>query len=227
MRKLLTVAEMSLRETARRRSVLIILAVLPLAFYLSRRGDHLGQSIRFVCLGVGWAIATAALFAGNAARGIEGRLSLSGYRPWQLYGGRLGALWLAGAMLGAPYLLLIRLDQERIDYGAVAVIMAMVVAVAPPFGLLLSALLPRELEGTLVLMTVVALQMMVDPESLAARLLPFWFTREIGTYAIDHTDPGYLHRGLLHATITVTAMVVIGALLAALRLRRHPRIRLA
>lgn len=29
----------------------------------------LGQSIRFVCLGLGWALSTAALFAGSAARG--------------------------------------------------------------------------------------------------------------------------------------------------------------
>jgi hypothetical protein len=76
--KTFTAADMVLREMLRRRSVLVLLLLLPLAFYLSRRGDHLGQSIRFVCLGLGWALSTAALFAGNAARTIEPRHPASG-----------------------------------------------------------------------------------------------------------------------------------------------------
>ena len=52
MNRTVTIAEMTLRETARRRGVLVLLLALPFAFYLARRGDHLGQSIRFVCLGL-------------------------------------------------------------------------------------------------------------------------------------------------------------------------------
>jgi hypothetical protein len=221
MTKTLTVAEMALREILRRRSVLLILALLPLAFYLSRRGDHLGQSIRFVCLGIGWALSTAALFAGNAARGLEPRLRLSGYATHQLYLGRLGAMWAVGLALALPYLVLIRVDQHDVRYGAVAVIMLLTVAVAAPFGLLLSALLPRELEGTLVLLIVVGLQMMLDPAGTAARVLPFWFSREIGTYAVDHIDDGYLHRGLLHAVVVLTVLLTGLALSAGVRLRRR------
>jgi len=224
MTKTLTVAEMALREVLRRRSVLLILALLPLAFYLSRRGDHLGQSIRFVCLGIGWALSTAALFAGNAARGLEPRLRLSGYATHQLYLGRLGAMWAVGLALALPYLVLIRVDQHDVRYGAVAVIMLLTVAVAAPFGLLLSALLPRELEGTLVLLIVIGLQMMLDPAGTAARVLPFWFSREIGTYAVDHTDDGYLHRGLLHATIVLAALLTGLALSAGVRLRRRSHV---
>ena len=84
MRKTLTVAETALREIGRRRGVLILLTLLPLAFYLSRRGDAYWQSVRFVCLGIGWTMSTAALFAGNAARGIEPRLRISGYATHQL-----------------------------------------------------------------------------------------------------------------------------------------------
>lgn len=222
--RMLVVAEMALRETARRRSVLLILALFPLAFYLARRGDHLGQSVRFVCLGVGWALSTAALFAGNAARGIEPRLRLSGFSTAELVAGRLAALWAVGAALAAPYLLLIRLDQDDIRFGAVAAIMVLTVAVAAPFGLLLSALLPRELEGTLVLLTVVGLQMIMDPAGSAARALPFWFSREIGTYAIDHTDAGYLHRGLVHAGVMLAVLLAGAAVASAVRLRRRPHL---
>jgi hypothetical protein len=227
MTKTLTIGEMALREMLRRRAVLAILLLLPLAFYLTRRTDHPGQSIRFVCLGLGWALSTAALFAGSVARGIDPRLRLSGYAARHLYLGRLAALWTVGLLLSLPYFLLIRLDQPDVRHGAVAAIMVLTVAVAVPFGLLLSAVLPRELEGTLILLVVVGLQMMMDPSDTAARALPFWFTREIGTYAVDHTDTGYLHRGLAHAATVLLALTVLVALTSAVRLRRRSHIRLA
>lgn len=225
MTKLLTVAEMALREMLRRRSVLVILLVLPLLFYLSRRGDHLGQSIRFVCLGLGWALSTAALFAGSAARELEPRLRLSGYRTYHLHLGRLLALWTVGVLLSAPYFLLIRLDQHDVRYGAIALIMVLTVATAAPFGLVLSSVLPRELEGTLVLLTVVGLQMMLDPAGTAARFLPFWASREIGTYAIDHTDGGYLTRGLVHGVVFAVALTALVALASGIRLRQRSHLK--
>ncbi|MEE6257397.1 hypothetical protein [Plantactinospora sonchi] len=225
MIKIWTVAELALREMLRRRGVLLIMLLLPLAFYLSRRGDYLGQSIRFVCLGIGWALSTAALFAGSAARGIEPRLRLSGYQPHHLHLGRLLALWLVGIGLSAPYFLLIRFDQHDVRYDAIALIMVLTVVTAAPFGLVLSAVLPRELEGTLVLLIVVGLQMVMDPADSAARLLPFWFSREIGTYAIDHTDGGYLTRGLTHGVLTAVALTALVALAATIRLRRRAHLR--
>ncbi|MEV6371162.1 ABC transporter permease [Micromonospora sp. WP24] len=227
MTKILVVAESALRELLRRRSVLVILLLLPLAFYLSRRGDHLGQSIRFVCLGLGWALSTAALFAGSAARGIEPRLRLSGYRSAHLVLGRLLALWTVGALLSAPYFVLVLVDQHDVRYGAIALIMALTVLVAAPFGLLLSAVLPRELEGTLVLLTVVGLQMVMDPADQATRALPFWFSREIGTYAIDHTDGGYLTRGLTQGIMFAVVLTLLVAVAAAVRLRRRRHLRFA
>jgi hypothetical protein len=226
MTRTLTVAEMALRELARRRAVLAILLLLPLAFYLSRRGDHLGQSVRFVCLGLGWAQSTAALFAGNAARTIEPRLRLSGYRSHHLVLGRLTGLWTVGTLLSLPYFLLIRLDQHDIRYGAIALIMMLTVVVAAPFGLALSAVLPRELEGTLVLLIVFGLHMMIDPASTSSRTLPFWFSREIGTYAVDHTDGGYLERGLLHGAIFATALMALVATVSSVRLRRRSHLQL-
>ncbi|MEV4754994.1 hypothetical protein AB0J86_07760 [Micromonospora sp. NPDC049559] len=227
MTKTLTVAEAALRELLRRRSVLLILLLLPLAFYLSRRGDHLGQSIRFVCLGLGWALSTAALFAGSAARGIEPRLRLSGYRSRHLVVGRLLALWAVGLLLSAPYFVLIRLDQHDVRYGAIALIMLLMVVVAAPFGLVLSAVLPRELEGTLVLLTVVGLQMIMDPASSSSRVLPFWFSREIGTYAIDHTDAGYLNRGLGQGIAFGVVLTALFALAASVRLRQRGHLRVS
>jgi hypothetical protein len=224
MTRFTTVAEMALREMLRRRSVLIILTLLPLAFYLSRRGDHLGQSVRFVCLGLGWALSTAALFAGSAAREIEPRLRLSGYSSHHLFLGRLAALWAVGFALAVPYFVLILVDQDGLRHAPVALMMAIMVAVSAPFGLALSAILPRELEGTLVLLVVVGLQMMMDPASTVARVLPFWFSREIGTYAIDNVDSGYLMRGVLHGAICAAVLLAGVAAASSLRLRRRPHL---
>jgi len=222
MTKTLTVAEMALREISRRRGVLILLALLPLAFYFSRREEAYWQSVRFVCLGIGWTLSTAALFAGNAARDIEPRLRLSGYATPQLYLGRLLALWAVGLALSTPYFLLIRFDLANLRYGAVALILLVTVIVAAPFGLALSALLPRELEGMLVLLTVVAMQMMLNPDGTAARLLPFWFSREIGNYAIERdAGPVHVERGLLHAAVTLAIFFAVLAISTGVRLRRR------
>jgi hypothetical protein len=226
MSKTFVVAEMALREILRRRTVLIIIALLPLLFYLSRREQHLGQSIRLIFMGISWAMSTAALFAGSAARPIEPRLRLSGYRTHQLYAGRLCALWTVGLALSVPYFVLIRLDAHDVRYGAIALIMLLVVAVSAPFGLALSAILPRELEGTLVLLLVVGVSQITDSGEGFTRALPFWFTREIGTYAVDHTDSGYLHRGLIHAAVSLVSLLVIVALAAGLRLRHRTHLRM-
>jgi hypothetical protein len=225
MNKTLMIAETALREVARRRSVLAILLLLPLAFYLSRRGDHLGESIRFVCLGLGWAQSTAALFTGSAARAMEPRLTLSGYRSRHLFLGRLLALWTIGAAMTAPYFLLILLDQHDVRYGAIALAMALTIAVSAPFGLALSAVVAKELEGTLLLLVIVGLQMMMDPDGTAARLLPFWFDREIATYAIDHTGGGYLVRGLADAVVVTAVLVALVAAASGIRLRRRRHMR--
>ncbi|MDG4750411.1 hypothetical protein O7630_05640 [Micromonospora sp. WMMD718] len=96
-----------------------------------------------------------------------------------------------------------------------------------PFGLLLSAVLPRELEGTLVLLTVVGLQMVMDPAGSATRALPFWFSRELATYAVDHTDGGYLNRGLTHGLAFAVALTLLVVAAAAVRLRQRRHLRLA
>ena len=87
-------------------------------------------------------------------------------------------------------------------------------------------MLPRELEGTLVLLVIVALQMVMDPAGSASRLLPFWFSREIGTYAIDHTDGGYLTRGVAHGLGFLAVLLAVVAVGAAVRLRRRPHLRM-
>ncbi|MEH1123922.1 hypothetical protein [Micromonospora sp. CPCC 206061] len=218
--KILTVAEMAVREMLRRRAVLALLLAMPLAFYLVRRGDHVGQSIRFLLLGIAWAVSTASLFASGSSRPVEPRLRLSGYASHHLYLGRLAAMWLLGLVVAAPFFALVAIDHgDQVRIGAVALAMVFSVTVAAPFGLLIGALVPRELEGTLVLLVVVGLQMMIDPADSITRVTPFWSSREIGTYAVDHTGGEYLTRGLVHGLVFTILATALVALLSTARLR--------
>jgi hypothetical protein len=216
----LVVAEMTLRELARRRAAVALLVLVPLAFYLARR-DLTGQSIRFLGIGLGWAVSTFAAFATVAAARVDVRLRLGGYRARDLLTGRLAALLAVGAVLVAAFCTLILLDQPVRRPGAVVLMQALTVVVAVPLGLLLAAALRRELEASLALIVLAGVQFVLDPAQPAARLLPFWSTREVGTYAVDLTDVGYLQRGVLHALVTAAVCLLAFAALSATRPSLH------
>jgi hypothetical protein len=227
MTKVLTVAEMAGREIVRRRVVLALLLLLPLAFYLARRDVHPGQSIRFLFLGVAWAVAAAALFTAGASRSIEPRLRLSGYGSHHLYLGRMAALTAVGIVLAVPLAVLIALDHPFVRDEGVAIALVFCVTIAAPFGMLLGMVVPRDLEGTLLLLVMVGLQMMIDPADDVAKLLPFWSSREIGTYAVDHTDTGYLFRGIAHGVGFTLGLTLLVALVSTVKLRRRAHVRLS
>ncbi|MGC4804942.1 hypothetical protein [Micromonospora sp. DT233] len=132
MNRLVTVAEMTLRELLRRRGVLALMLLLPLSFYLLRRDAYVGQSVRSLMLGIGWSVSTAALFATSAARELEPRLRLAGYRPHHLYLGRMLGLWAAGLAIALPFFLIVAFDAPQLRHGGVAVAMLCCVAIAPP-----------------------------------------------------------------------------------------------
>ncbi|MFI5908807.1 ABC transporter permease [Dactylosporangium sp. NPDC051541] len=221
MRRTIVVAEMVTRDLVRRRAAIALLALVPLAFYLAKHDEKVGQSIRFASLGLAFAVSALGLFSGNAAKGSEPRLRLSGYRPSQLYTGRLLALVGIGLALAAVYCGIILLDQDLRRPGAIVLMFAVTVLVAAPLGLLIGAVVPRDLEGALLLISMIGLQFLMNPEKSSARLLPLWSNRELGTYAVDLTDAGYLQRGLVHGAVCTVLLVGITAALTTIRLRRR------
>jgi hypothetical protein len=219
----LVMAALSAREVGRRRTVVLLVVALPLWFYLVRRGQT-GQSIRMLTMGIGWAVSTVTLFVVNAARSMDPRLRLTGARASALVGGRLLALSGGGVLLALGYWVLVLLDQDVRRPWAIGLMMLLTAVVAAPLGALVGALLPRELEGALALFSVVAVQMLADPDGAVARFLPFWSARELGNFAVDGTGDGDLWRALLHAGLTWTVCLT-GTLLVfgrRLRLARYP-----
>ncbi len=220
MSRTLRMAEMTLRELLRRRGVLGLLLLVPLVFYLGRH-DQAGQAIRFASLGVGFAVSTAALFSAVGGREIEPRLTLSGFRPRHLYLGRLIALLTAGLLISALYAVVVIVDQDVANPQAVSLELALTTLVAVPLGLLLGLAVPRDLEGTLLLISVIGAQMVIDPAKDAAKALPFWSTREIITYAVDGAGNASLASGATHAVVVTGLLVLASGGVMSVRLRRR------
>nr|WP_296068784.1 hypothetical protein [uncultured Actinoplanes sp.] len=219
----LVVATLSAREVGRRRAALALVIALPFWFYLVRR-DLTGQSTRMLTLGIGWAVSTLTLFVVNASRSVDPRLRLAGAPVGSIIGGRLLAMTGVGAGIAAGYWTLAALDQDLPHAWAAGLMMAVTAVVAAPLGSLIGALLPRELEGALALLSVCAVQMLADPQGVVAKLMPFWSAREIGNYAVDGGGIGLVGRGLAHAAIVW--LVCTGVTLAVYgwrwRVARYP-----
>jgi hypothetical protein len=189
------------------------MVLVPLAFYVGRH-DLTGQSIRFLAVGMAWALSTLAAFAGIAGQAFDPRLRLSGYGSGELLAGRvLGLAALAGPLV-AGYALVVVLDRDLERWPGVLLAMGLTAAVAVPFGLLVAAVVRRPLEAAMLLLVVSGLQMILDPADVAPRALPFWSVREVLTWTVDRTGGDYLQRGLLHAAGTV---LVLGGLTVILR----------
>ncbi|MYR55430.1 hypothetical protein GTY54_03930, partial [Streptomyces sp. SID625] len=114
-------------------------------------------------------------------RQLAPRLALSGFRPRHLFLGRTLALTVAGLLVSALYAVVVTADQHVAHPQAVAAELALTTLVAVPLGLLLGLAVPRDLEGTLLLICVIGAQMVIDPAKSSAKALPFWSTREIIT----------------------------------------------
>lgn len=215
----LVVAALSAREVSRRRTALLLVIALPLCFYLVRR-DQPGQSTRLLAIGVGWAVATLTVFVVNASRGLDPRLRLAGASVLDIIGGRLLAMTGIGAALAVAYSALIGASQNDLAHPWGASLMLLLTAlVAAPFGGLVAAILPRELEGALALLIVCATQLLASPDGLAAKLMPFWSARSLGNYTVDAAPTTALWHALLHAAATWLLCTTITLALFARRLR--------
>lgn len=205
LRRALIVAEMQSRELVRRRVAMGLFALLPAAFYLSIPADQ-DYGVLAGAIGVSWAVAAAGLFGILGWRRVDPRLALVGARPAEGMLGRLlvgVGLALALVTVYAP-LMLIRsaiVTEPAAFVGALAA----VAAVSVPLGLLIGALLPRELEGTLVLIGVVGVESSIPPDTTLASALPLYGPFELLRVSIGAADAS-VATGLVHATLTAALL---------------------
>ena len=120
-----------------------------------------------------FAVSGAALFSILCARDVDQRLVLCGYRLMELLIGRLAFLGPVASTIAGGF----AIAMTSLSHPARAWVLALGLAVvglqAVFFGLAVGAAVPRELEGTLVLIGVIGTELATDPKTLIAELLPF------------------------------------------------------
>lgn len=173
LRQLLTIAEMQGRDLLRRRGALLMLAAMPLAFYFALLGKG-AYAITTGGVGMAFSISGAALFSMLAAKRIEPRLVLAGYRPLDLLVGRLLLLEGLGIVIVLVTTALMTLVSRPPHPELVLAGIALTVWVAVPLGLAIATLIARELEGVLAAIAVVGVQLSLPIDSPAAPFLPLY-----------------------------------------------------
>ncbi len=171
-RRVVIMGEMHGRDLTKRHAALGLLVALPLSFYLSSAGTG-DKAIVAGGVGMAFAVSGATLFSVLSSGEVDQRLVLSGYRLHELLLGRLAFLGPLGLALAAAFGALMSTVSDPARPWLTFVGVAAVALLSIPFGLAVGSAVPRELEGTLILIGVVGMQLAMSPTSTLARLLPF------------------------------------------------------
>jgi hypothetical protein len=174
------------RELARRPVALGLLTVLPLAFY-GASAHHSDHAVVTGGIAMAFSIAGASIFAALTARPLDQRLVLAGYRPHQLLLGRLALLELFGLAVAGVFSVVMVLGTGPAEPWALVAGVVLVAITSVPFGLAVGTLVPNELEGVLILIGVVGIQLTLESTQAIAKLLPFWGAQRLLQHSIDPT----------------------------------------
>lgn len=210
------VAEMQGRDLLRRKVALIILVALPLAFYLAMRGNDEFAPVAGG-IGMAWSVAGAALFSVLSARRVDPRLVLSGFHPWILLLGRMLLLDALAAALVIVACALIVTTSRLVDPGFLVLGVALASLVGVPLGLAVATVMPRELEGMLVIIGVVGITMSLPTESSLAPFLPLYGPLKL-LEAASGSDLN-LFAALAHGLAYSTGLVILAVLVWTRRVR--------
>lgn len=210
-------AEMTGRELARRPVALGLLTVRPLAFY-GAQAHHSSRAAVTGGVAMAFSIAGASIFAALTARPVDERLVLAGYRPCELLLGRLVLLELFGLAVAVLFSVVMVLGTGPSESWALVAGVVLVAVTSVPFGIAVGALAPGDLEGVLILMGVVGIQLTLESTQTIAKLLPFWGPQRLLEHAIDPTVAvgGAIPVNVLYA-------LVLLALAAYITQQRAPR----
>ncbi|MGO8687346.1 MAG: hypothetical protein ACLQT7_09255 [Candidatus Dormibacteria bacterium] len=219
----LTAAEMQARQLFRRRLSLAILVALPVALYLSTLTNGRESAIQFGALGMSWSIASAALFSVLAARAVEPRLVLAGNRPAELMVGRFLLLLAVGGVLAGIGAVGMTLVSQPVSEGALLAACALVPVVAVALGLAVGAVLPHDLEGVLVIIGVVGVQLSLNQSTWLNLLLPLDGPMQIA-YRAGGQSASAVGPMLLHSLLSTVVLLALAAVVWSRKVRvRHPR----
>ena len=205
----LAVAEMQGRDLLRRRVVLILLVLLPVAWYYSVPSDDPFTLIAGP-LGPAWVAAAAGLFGMLGWRRADERLTLAGSAPIHGLLGRLVVLQclaIALVVLLAPQVLL-RQSALLENPAALVLGMTLLAQVGVSMGLAIGALVRGELEGTLLIIGIVGIGISIPVDSAGAWMSPLWGPQDVIQIAAG-TSSSSIGVGVIHALTSI--VVLLGA----------------
>ena len=182
-------AAMTGRELVRRYVALGLLTVLPLAFYGASLSSGPHHAAITGGIAMAFSVAGASIFAALTARPVDQRLVIAGYHPYELLLGRLLFLELFGVVVSALFSLIMVLGTEPPHPVLLGVGVELVAVTSVPFGLAVGALAPTELEGVLILIGVVGIQLTLDSTRTIAKLLPFWGPQRLLEHSLNASVP--------------------------------------
>jgi len=144
-----------------------------------------------------FSMAGAAIFSVLSSRAVDQRLTLTGLRPGEILAGRLLFLEALSLPIVAGSSVLMALVSHPSRPWTMGLAVEMVALVAVPFGLAVGALLPRELEATLVLIGVVGIQLSLDVTQGLSKVLPFYGPMRLLDVSLGgaRSSHGLEHRG--------------------------------
>jgi hypothetical protein len=231
-----TVAVMHARDLARRRLALAIVVLLPLVFYFSSElqptdpameelladnpAERAAADIWVVAaggIGAGWAIAVAALFVMIGSRRADQSLLLAGYRPAELLVGRVMTVLGLSAVV-TPLFAVVMWSQRDLDFASLTAAIALAAVVAVSIGVLAAALVPREMEGVLLIIGVIGIQMSGDVQNW----MPLWGASELIRRSVGIADAASIGAAVTHSLVCAGVLVAIGIAVWGRRVRLRP-----
>jgi hypothetical protein len=138
-------------------------------------------------IAMAFSLAGASIFAALTARAVDQRLTLAGYRPIELLIGRLILLEAFGVAVAALFSAVMVIGSNPAHPWILAGGVELVAVTSVPFGLAVGALAPHELEGVLIMIGVVGIQLSLDSTQTVAKALPFWGAQRVMLHSLDVT----------------------------------------
>jgi hypothetical protein len=229
----LTVAAMHARDLSRRRLALAIVILLPLAFYLffelqppdpatqalpaAERAAADMWAVATGAIGVGWSIAVAALFIVLGSRRADQLLLFAGYRPAELLIGRVLTV-LALAAVITPIFAVVIWSQRDLRFTPLLASIALSAVVSAAIGVLAAALVPREMEGVLLIIGVIGIQMTAEPLTW----MPLWGGGELLARAGELPGAASPAAAVAHSLAFAAVLLGLGVVLWSRRVRLRP-----
>jgi hypothetical protein len=224
--RIVIMAEMHGRDLLRRRVAIVLLVALPFSFYLASSGNGPGAAASGG-VALAFAVSGAALFSVLSSRAADQRLVLSGYKPFEMLLGRLLFLGPLSLSIAGAFSLTMALLSAPARPWVMVLGVAVVALQSVPFGLAVGAAVPRELEGTLVLIGVVGLQLATRLNTVGSKVLPFYGPRALLEASLSHQ--GAIGRPLFQTFFYGLALLIAARLFVSRRVNvtRHGPLLLA